>query len=448
MYIDLTKGRIAGNLILFALPMIAGDLLQQLYNIADTLIVGRFIGSQALAAVGSAYSLMTFLTSIFLGMSMGAGVLFAMEKGRGDMAGLRAAIAHAFVLILLITVVLNALLFAFVDPILRFLEVPRDVYGDMRAYLMIIFVGMTAVFLYNFFACALQAAGNSLTPLIFLGCSAAINIGLDLWFIIGFGWGVRGAAAATVIAQLFSGAGILIYFLWKCRELVPRRKDFSYNGGILREILGLSLLTCAQQSCMNFGILLVQRLVNTFGAVTMAAFAVGVKIDAFAYLPVQDFGNAFSTFISQNCGAGETERQKKGVRQGTAISVAFSLAVSALVWIFAEPLMKIFVDGSETAVISCGVRYLHIEGAFYLGIGCLFLLYGLFRGMGKPGVSLVLTIISLGTRVALAYALAPVIGETGIWMSVPIGWALADAAGYLCFIRMGRGKKAGSAVVR
>ena len=446
MYIDLTKGRIAGNLILFALPMIAGDLLQQLYNIADTLIVGRFIGSQALAAVGSAYSLMTFLTSIFLGMSMGAGVLFAMEKGRGDMARLRAAIAHAFVLILLITVVLNALLFAFVDPILRFLEVPRDVYGDMRAYLMIIFVGMTAVFLYNFFACALQAAGNSLTPLIFLGCSAAINIGLDLWFILGFGWGVRGAAAATVIAQLFSGAGILIYFLWKCRELVPRRKDFSYNGGILREILGLSLLTCAQQSCMNFGILLVQRLVNTFGAVTMAAFAVGVKIDAFAYLPVQDFGNAFSTFISQNCGAGETERQKKGVRQGTAISVAFSLVVSALVWIFAEPLMKIFVDGSETAVIRCGVRYLHIEGAFYLGIGCLFLLYGFFRGMGKPGVSLVLTIISLGTRVALAYALAPVIGETGIWMSVPIGWALADVTGYLCFIRMGRGKKAGTPV--
>lgn len=430
MYRDLTHGSITKGLLLFALPMIAGNLLQQLYNIADTLIVGQALGRNALAAVGSAYTLMVFLTSIFLGLSMGAGALFSICLGRGDKKALRAAAAHAFALIGAVTLVLNLSVYLLADPILRFLQMPHELYSSMRDYLLIIFGGLAATFLYNFFACLLRAVGNSVVPLWFLGISALLNIGLDLLFVPVLHFGVAGAAAATVIAQYVSGGGLTLYTILRCRELLPRREDLHFNGRILRELADLSLLTCAQQSAMNFGILLVQRLVDSFGPVIMAAFAAAVKIDSFAYLPVQDFGNAFSTFAAQNYGAGQTERLRQGFRTATAVSAAFSCAISAMVVLFARPLMRIFVQAGETEVLAAGVRYLRIEGAFYAGIGCLFLLYGFYRAVQRPGMSVVLTVISLGTRVALAYALAGPVGEAGIWAAIPIGWFLADFVGY------------------
>ncbi len=430
MYRNLTHGSITKGLLLFALPMIAGNLLQQLYNIADTLIVGQALGRNALAAVGSAYTLMVFLTSIFLGLSMGAGALFSICLGRGDKKALRAAVAHAFALIGAVTLVLNLGVYLLADPILRFLQIPHELYSSMRDYLLIIFGGLAATFLYNFFACLLRAVGNSVVPLWFLGISALLNIGLDLLFVPVLHFGVAGAAAATVIAQYVSGGGLTLYTILRCRELLPRREDLHFNGRILRELADLSLLTCAQQSAMNFGILLVQRLVDSFGPVIMAAFAAAVKIDSFAYLPVQDFGNAFSTFAAQNYGAGQTERLRQGFRTATAVSAAFSCAISAMVVLLARPLMRIFVQAGETEVLAAGVRYLRIEGAFYAGIGCLFLLYGFYRAVQRPGMSVVLTVISLGTRVALAYALAGPVGEAGIWAAIPIGWFLADFVGY------------------
>lgn len=430
MYRDLTHGSITKGLLLFALPMIAGNLLQQLYNIADTLIVGQALGRNALAAVGSAYTLMVFLTSIFLGLSMGAGALFSICLGRGDKKALRAAVAHAFALIGAVTLVLNLSVYLLADPILRFLQIPHELYSSMRDYLLIIFGGLAATFLYNFFTCLLRAVGNSVVPLWFLGISALLNIGLDLLFVPVLHFGVAGAAAATVIAQYVSGGGLTLYTILRCRELLPRREDLHFNGRILRELADLTLLTCAQQSAMNFGILLVQRLVDSFGPVIMAAFAAAVKIDSFAYLPVQDFGNAFSTFAAQNYGAGQTERLRQGFRTATAVSAAFSCAISAMVVLLARPLMRIFVQAGETEVLAAGVRYLRIEGAFYAGIGCLFLLYGFYRAVQRPGMSVVLTVISLGTRVALAYALAGPVGEAGIWAAIPIGWFLADFVGY------------------
>ena len=181
---------------------------------------------------------------------------------------------------------------------------------------------------------------------------------------------------------------------------------------------------------------MVQGLVNSFGPTVMAAFAAAVKIDAFAYMPVQDFGNAFSTFIAQNYGAKKEERIRAGLKGAVLTAMVFCIVISAAVWSFARPLMTFFVDAGETDIIREGVRYLHIEGAFYCGIGCLFLLYGLYRALGKPGMSVVLTVISLGTRVVLAYVLSavPAIGVVGIWWSVPIGWFLADAAGLIYYM--------------
>lgn len=430
MYHDLTKGGIAKSLILFSLPMTAGNLLQQLYNIADTLIVGRALGRDALAAVGSAYTLMTFLTSVFIGLAMGSGALFSIYIGKDDREKLKDSVWQSFVLIFAVTAAINTAVYIFIDPILRFLKVPDELYSDMREYLVIIFAGIAVTFLYNFLACLIRAAGDSVSPLIFLGVSAVINIGLDLLFVLVFDYGIAGAAVATVLSQYISGAGMLVFTFLKRPELIPERRHIRLDQNTLGEICDLSILTSAQQSAMNFGILLVQRLVDSFGPVVMAAFAAAVKIDSFAYLPVQDFGNAFSTFAAQNYGAGKNERVREGFRKATAVSAAFSAFVSLIVCVFAGPLMRIFVSASETDVIAEGIKYLRIEGSLYVGIGCLFLLYGFWRAVKKPGMSLVLTVVSLGTRVVLAYAVAGILGTAGIWAAIPIGWALADIVGY------------------
>ena len=317
------------------------------------------------------------------------------------------------------------------DGLRTFLRVPAEVWGDMREYLAVIFMGIPAIFLYNYFASYLRAIGNSVIPLVFLAVSAGLNIVLDLWFVIGLNRGVAGAAEATVIAQYLSGIGITVYTFMRFPQVRSIGNIRCLRRERIRGIISFSTLTCVQQSVMNLGILMVQGLVNSFGPVVMAAFAAAVKIDAFAYMPVQDFGNAFSTFIAQNYGAKENERIRSGLKSAICISMSFCLVISTLVFLFARPLMTIFVDAGETGVIMEGVRYLRIEGVFYCGIGCLFLLYGLYRALGKPGMSVVLTVISLGTRVALAYLLSalPVFGVTGIWWSVPIGWALADIVG-------------------
>lgn len=434
---NLTEGSIAKSLLLFALPMMAGNLLQQCYNIADTLIVGRFLGANALAAVGSSYTLMTFLTSILLGMCMGSGAVFSIRYGEQDRQGLRSGLLHAFVLIAGVTVFLTAVSFAGLGQILGLLSVPDEVAPYMSAYLWVIFWGIPATFLYNYFAAFLRAVGNSVIPLLFLGVSAALNIVLDLVFILNFGWGVEGAAGATVLAQYVSGVGIALYSLMRFEEFRIPKDELCLKRDVFREIAGLSFLTCVQQSVMNFGILMVQGLVNSFGPVVMAAFAAAVKIDSFAYMPVQDFGNAFSTFVAQNYGAGKTERIRKGIRVSTGVSFLFCMVISAAVVIFAAPLMGIFVNPGEGEIVAVGVGYLRIEGACYFGIGLLFLLYGFYRGIKRPGMSVILTVLSLGTRVLLAYLLSavPAIGVTGIWMAVPIGWALADAVGVLYYLK-------------
>ena len=432
---DLTKGSVLKSMLLFSIPMILGDLLQQCYNIVDTLIVGQFLGKNALASVGSSFTLMTFITSIILGLCMGSGALFSIRYGQKDEKGLREDVCASFFFIALITFILTVISYIFLNQLSVFLHVPHEVWGDMKGYLIVIFIGIPAIFLYNYFASYLRAIGNSMIPLIFLAISAILNIGLDLFFVIVLKLGVEGAAIATVISQYLSGIGISIYSLIKNIQVRAIMKLQYFHLKRVHKVISFSVLTCIQQSVMNLGILMVQGLVNSFGTVVMAAFAAAVKIDAFAYMPVQDFGNAFSTFIAQNYGAKEKMRIQSGLKSAVCLSMGFCIIISTIVCIFAKDLMTIFIDAKETEIIMEGVKYLKIEGAFYCGIGCLFLLYGLYRALGKPGMSVVLTIFSLGTRVVLAYVLSaiPAIGVTGIWWSVPIGWALADLIGLIYY---------------
>lgn len=430
---ELTTGNVQRTMLLFAGPMIFGNLLQQCYNIADTLIVGRFLGAGALAAVGSSYTLMTFLTSVLIGLCMGSGSVFSFYFGKQNEEKMREAMRASFLFVGAVSVVMNIFVFAGIDLIFRLLRVPEDIYGIMREYVWIIFWGIFFVFLYNYFSFLLRAVGDSVTPLCFLAVGSVLNIVLDLMFVVRLHMGVAGAAWATVLSQIVAGAGIFAYTWAREPGLrffgAPRRSYRVLLRQTMPEIIRFSAAASVQQSVMNFGILMIQGLVNSFGTAVMAAFAAAVKIDSFAYMPAQEFGNSFSIFISQNYGAGNRERVREGVHASVRISMLFCIMASAVIFLAARYLMLIFISPSETEIIQVGVQYLRIEGAFYCGIGMLFLLYGYYRGTGRPEMSLILTVISLGTRVVLAYALAPVFGVAAIWCAIPTGWLLADLAG-------------------
>lgn len=428
---NLTSGNITAGLWAFAVPLMLGNVFQQLYNLVDTWVVGQYIGDNALAAVGSSYTLLTFLTSVIIGLSLGTGSFISMAYGRREEAVLRNGIFMSAVLIGALTLVLMGAFYVCLDGILLLMRVPKELAGDMRLYLVYVFSGFFATYLYNYISNVLRGMGNSAVPLIFLAASVVLNVALDLYFVIGLAMGIKGAAIATVIAQYVSGIGIFLYFWFACPDCRIQKADMVWNRKNFKSILSLSGFTCLQQSVMNFGILMVQGVVNSFGTVVMAAFAVAVKIDTIAYMPVQDFGNAFSVFVAQNFGAGKTDRIRAGVRQAVTSAALFSMSVSVIVCIFAEPLMKIFVEGTNLETIQIGVGYLRIEGACYIGIGILFLLYGYYRAVNQPFMSVILTFLSLGTRVFLAYTLSaiPLVGVIGIWVSIPVGWAIADAFG-------------------
>lgn len=426
---QLLKGSITKSLLLFSLPIILGNLIQQLYNMTDTLIVGHFIGFQALGAVGSSFNLMVFLTSIILGLCMGSGVLFSMLYGAQQIDKMKTAFFISLTGIGILTIILEIGCFLGLHSILHLLQIPLDIYNDTYQYTHIIFFGLFFSFLYNYFASILRAIGDSKTPLFFLAISTVMNIILDIVLIIFFSLGIKGVAYATVIAQIFSALGLMLY-VWKTQKnLLPTKKDCYFDKEIVKKIKDYSLLTCIQQSVMNFGILMIQSLVNSFGIIVMSAFAAAVKIDSLAYMPVQDFGNAFSTFVAQNKGANQEQRIHQGLRSATICVTLFCLIISIIVCGFAKQFMTIFIQANETDIIACGIQYLRIEGMCYLGIGCLFLLYGYYRGIGNPSFSIVLTILSLGTRVLLAYTLSSYFGTTIIWWSIPIGWILADVVG-------------------
>lgn len=429
--VEMTKGKITGPMLAFTLPMLAGALMQQLYNITDSFIVGRFIGPEALAATGTAYALMTFLTSVLIGLSMGSGTVFSMKYGAGNGHEMRRSIATSFIFTGSVAVLLCIAAYILLPHTSGWLMIPEDVDGYFTGYMTLIYAGIPFTFTGNFMSAVLRAAGDSRTPVKHFAVSVVLNILLDILLVPVLDTGIEGAAAATVISQAVCAAGITMHIARKRKDLIPSGQEFRTDRKSFSEIMSQSTLTSIQQSVMNLGILAVQGLVNSFGTVVMTAFAAAVKIDAFAYMPVQEFGNAFSIFTAQNHGAGRKDRIRKAFRNAAAIVCVFSVAVSAIVFIFAEELIGIFTSPEQTETVKAGAEYLRIEGAFYAGIGMLFLYYGYYRAIGMPAMSVVLTVLSLGSRVMISFSLARTCGVEAIWWSVPAGWIVADAVGYM-----------------
>lgn len=428
--LDMTKGNPNKLILKFALPMILGNVFQQVYNLVDTIIVGRFVGAEALAAVGSSFSIIVFITSIIIGLTMGVGILFAQFFGAKELKKFKEVTIMSVVFIGIITLVLMSISILGIDIILKLFNMPKKLLIDAKSYLIIILWGLGFTFVYNLATALLRAVGDSKRPLYFLVISSIINIVLDLVFVINLNLGVKGVALATIIAQGVSAILAMIYVYKSLSFIRFNINDVKFEKNVFKMVAKYSVLTAIQQSIMNFGILLVQGLVNTFGITVMAAFAAGVKIDSIAYMPVQDFGNAFSTYVAQNKGAKMYDRVRAGVKSSIRSIIIFCIAVSSIILIFSRDIMLLFVNDSEKEVISLGVEYISIVAIFYVLIGFLFMFYGLYRGLGLLKISIILTIISLGTRVVLAYILsATSLGARGIWLSIPIGWALADILG-------------------
>ncbi|WMM24919.1 MATE family efflux transporter [Tissierella sp. MB52-C2] len=442
MITDMTKGNPAKTLIAFTFPMLIGNLFQQLYNIVDSVVVGRYVGKNALAAVGSSFMLMNFFSFVIIGLCMGAAVVYSYYFGEKNYSNLRKTIFISFSSIGVFTIVLSIILVFTTKGMLNLINTPEEIFLDSQKYLQTIFAGLIFVYLYNGCSALLRSIGDSKTPLYFLILSAVINIVLDLLFVIVYDMGVSGVAFATVIAQAVSSILCLIYGLWKIEFIRPRKEDLVFDKDIFTMVSKFSFLTSIQQSIMTFGMVCVQGIVNTFGSDTIAAFTAASKVDSIAYLPVQDFGNAFGTYVAQNKGAKKNDRIVEGVKASIKTIIIFCIIMSTLIYISSSSLMRIFVEASEINVINLGVEYLSIISIFYVLIGFLFMFYGFFRGIGELNTSLILTVISLGTRVLMAYVLSsiPSIAQRGIWWSVPIGWALADGIGFILYRRTKRKK--------
>lgn len=432
--VDMTQGNSNKLMIKFALPMILGNIFQQAYNLVDSIVVGKFVGAEALAAVGASFAVVTFITSIIIGLAMGVGVMLAQFYGSREIEKFTETTFVALIFIGSVTLIIMILTLVGMDKLLEIFNMPEELISGSKAYLVIIIIGLPFTFIYNLATALLRAIGDSKRPLYFLVIAAVVNIFLDLLLVLKFHLGIRGVAVATLVAQSISALFAGVYVCKKLSFIKFKEMRLTFHKALWKQVVKYSVLTSMQQSIMNFGILIVQGLVNSFGSIVMAAFAAGVKIDSLAYMPVQDFGNAFATFVAQNKGAGKSDRIQEGVRGAVKIIILFCIIVSSLIFIFSENIIGFFISSGEKEVIHLGVEYLSVVSIFYVFIGFLFMFYGLFRGVGLLKVSIILTVISLGTRVLLAYLLsATALGASGIWWSIPIGWILADLVGFIYY---------------
>ncbi len=423
---DLTTGNETKSIIAFAVPMLLGNVFQQLYSMVDSAIVGRFVGKTALAAVGASFPVMFLMIALVMGVTMGTTVLVAQYYGARDRESVRRAVDTGYIVLFWAGLALTAIGLLVADPILRMLKVPADTYGEASTYLRIIFSGMLPMFGYNAVSAILRGLGDSKTPLWILIAATLANIVLDLVFVVGFGWGVAGAAWATVIAQGLSFLGALAWLDRRNEFVRLEIKALRFDRAIFVQSLRIGLPSGVQQTMVAAGMMALTRVVNGFGTDVMAGFAAASRLDAFASMPAMNLSQAISTFTGQNLGAGKSERVKRGHLSAIAVGAAISVAVGAAVVFAGTPLMTMF--SADPAVVAIGARYLLIVGVFYVLFSTMFINNGVMRGAGDAFIPMINTLLALWVvRIPAAIILSKYLGPDGIWLSVPAGWAVGAA---------------------
>ncbi len=420
---DMTAGSPAKIMVSFALPMILGNLFQQFYNIVDLIVVGNFVGAAALAAVGTSGSATFLFVALSTGGAAGCTVVISQFFGSGRMSDTKSAVYTTVISMSVAGAALAAAGLASGGFILRLMGTPADLFADASAYLKIYTLALPFMFLYNGAMASFNALGDSRTPLFLLVFTSALNIALDLLFVVRFGFAVPGVAWATLLSQAFAASAGLAILLARLREIKLAERPPLFSWPLFGKIRRIALPSMIQQSIVSMGFIFVQALVNRYGAVFMAGYTAATKIDNIAILPMLNVGNALSAFTAQNMGAGKFERIAKGVKAASFMSSAIALALTAAIFLFGREFLGFFVDPeANAAVIAAGMDYLHAVSAFYIIMGMSNIFASVLRGAGDMDAFMFCTLTNFGLRIVMAYALAAKLGPAAIWWSLPIGW--------------------------
>lgn len=421
---DLTKGSESWLLLMFMVPLLIGNVFQQLYIVVDSIVVGQFLGKQALAAVGACFPIVFLLISLVMGLTMGASVIISQYYGAKKYDLVKKTIDTTYLSILLPGVILSLTGPLISTWILQIMNTPTEVIAQAKVFIDIFFYGLVLTFGYNTIGAVLRALGDSKTPTFFLILATIVNIILVLLFVLVFKWGIAGSALATMLAQGFSCFGLVWHVNCKENDLLhirPSRMVFDWV--ILKKIMQVGLPSGVQQVFVSLGMMAIIRIINGFGTDVIAGFTAASRLDTFALMPAMNLSLAVSTFVGQNIGANKSERVHHGLRAAIWYAVAFSIFISTVILLWGRPILTIFTR--DVAVLDFGARYLHIAGMFYIVFALMFVLGGLFRGAGDTLMPMIFTILSLWLiRIPAAEILSKYIGSDGIWWSFVIGWAI------------------------
>lgn len=434
---NLTEGPPLKLLFFFSLPMVAGNLFQQLYNMVDTAVVGKFVGEDAVAAVGSSFPIVFLAVAVAAGLSMGCNVVISQLFGARCIHEMKTTVSTALITLGAVGLVLMLLGTLLAGPLLQLLGTDPDIMADSRTYLRIYFGGAVFLFLYNTLNGIYNALGDSRTPLYFLMTASLGNIVLDLLFVIKFQMGVAGVAWATLISQ---GACALVSLAVMIRRLMrlPNEEDKQgmrfplFDPSAVRRILQIGLPSMLQQSLVSLSMMMMQGLVNSYGKVFVAGYTAATKIDTLSLMPNMNFANAISSYTAQNIGAGKYDRVKEGLKAILFMVVVFSLIITLIIFLFGSQLLSLFLDPGDTSgALSYGLSYMRTVSMFYILMGVLFVTNGVLRGAGDMGAFTLASMSNLFSRVTIAYALAHFIGESAIWWSIPAGWLVGSTVALL-----------------
>lgn len=435
---DLTYGKPIKVIFFFSLPMLIGNIFQQLYNIVDSIIVGNFVGADALAAVGASFPIVFLSVSVASGLSMGASVVISQLFGAKKISDMKTTIFSSLIGLVVIAFIIMILGAFLAKPLLNLLKTPNNIIEDSATYLRIYFMGAIFLFLYNTLTAIYNALGDSKSPLVFLICATIINIVLDYTFVVYFNMGVAGVAWATLIAQGISSI-LSFYFLIKKLKDIKEEKPFKYfEKSAVEKIARIGIPSMIQQSLVSVSMMAMQGLVNSYGSNFIAGYTAATKIDTIAMMPTMNISNALSTYVAQNIGAGKIDRVKKGYKSALIITFIFCLIITAIIYIFGANLIDIFMDSNENAeVIAYGIEYMRVVSVFYILMGIMFASNAVLRGSGDMKAFLMSSLFNLLTRVIGAYSLSMLIGQSSIWWSIPIGWGVG---GIISIVRFLSGK--------
>ncbi len=436
---DLSQGPVARQIFLFALPMLLGNVFQQLYNIVDTIIIGQYIGTDALAAAGASFPVIFVLISLVIGITTGTTIIISQYYGARDYEAVRRAIDTAFLFLFFASLLLTALGLLFISDIWHLIDLPAHLHPDATLYFSIYAGGLVLMFGFNATSAVLRGLGDSRTPLYFLIISTILNIGFDLLFVLVFGWGIGGVAFATVLAQGIAFALSVIY-LNRTHPLIRfTLRGLVFDWPIFRKSLRIGIPTGMQHTFVSLGMLALISIVNRFGTNTIAAYTIAWRIDSFAALPAMNFGLALTTFVGQNLGANRPERVRQGLHATLMMTSAISLTVTMVAWLFGRHLMGVFT--SNTEVIDIGYSYLVIVSSFYIVFSAMFVTQAVMRGAGDTVIPMFITLIALWfLRIPASHLLSLRFGAEGIWWGIPVAWLFGLIAAYI-YYRTGRWKR-------